>query len=73
MPKPDDLAARLQSLLDERGLSIAEVAREAGMAKQQLHAILSGKNPNPGVLTVQRIASAIGVTLAELFGAGDEP
>lgn len=68
-----DLAARLRSLLDERGLSIAEVARDAGMHKQQLHLILSGANKNPGVLTVARVVEAAGGTMAELFGDEDMP
>lgn len=73
MPKPTDFAARLRRILDERGLSIAEVARDAGMHKQQVHMILSGKNPNPGVLTVARIIEAAGGTMAELFGDDDLP
>lgn len=72
MSESPDLAARLRRLLDRQGFSVAEVARDAGMAKQQLHVILSGKNPNPGILTITRIVEAAGGTMTELFGDGEE-
>lgn len=65
--QPADLAARLRALLDDRGLTVAEVARDAGMHKQQLHAILTGQTVNPGILTIMRIVEAAGGTMAELF------
>jgi transcriptional regulator with XRE-family HTH domain len=68
MPDPLNVAVRIRRMLDERGLTVAEVARDASMAKQQLWVILSGKNPNPGILTITRIVEAAGGTMAELFG-----
>jgi transcriptional regulator with XRE-family HTH domain len=65
------IADRLRRMLDERGFSISEAAREAGMEKQQVHRIVSGKNENPGVKTVERIVSAMGGTMAELFADPD--
>ena len=68
---PLDLAARLRGMLDRRWLTVRSVAKSAGMKPQQVHAILDGKVPNPGVLTVARIAAAAGGSLQELF-ADDE-
>lgn len=65
------LAERLQRLLAAKGLSISGVAETAGMERQQVHRIVTGKVANPGVLTVQRIVEAAGGTMAELFT--DEP
>jgi transcriptional regulator with XRE-family HTH domain len=62
------LAERIRRHLEARSLSVSEVARVAGMSRQQVHRIASGDNPNPGVATVERIAGAIGVSMAELFG-----
>jgi DNA-binding phage protein len=50
-------------------LTVGEVAKAAGMHRQQLDAILIGKNLNPGILTVARIVDAAGSSMAELFDA----
>lgn len=60
------LAERLQRLLDERGFTITEAAKAAGMEKQQAWRIVTGKNRNPGFETVRRLVEAIGGTMAEL-------
>lgn len=61
------LADRLRRMLDDRGYTIAETAKRAGMLKQQVHNIASGDNDNPGVKTLQRIVEAVGGTMGELF------
>jgi transcriptional regulator with XRE-family HTH domain len=66
------LSDRLKRLFDERGVSISEAARFAGMEKQQVHRIVSGRNANPGIATVRRIVEGIGGTLGELFADEDE-
>lgn len=65
------LAERLQRMLDERGSTVTEAAKSAGMEKQQVWRIVRGVNANPGYNTVQRIVEAIGGTMAEL--AADDP
>lgn len=61
------LAERIQRMLDARGFSISEAAREAGMEKQQVWRIVTGSNANPQIGTVQKIVTAVGGTMAELF------
>jgi transcriptional regulator with XRE-family HTH domain len=61
------LSDRLRRMLDDRGFSISETARAAGMEKQQAWRVISGANPNPGILTVQRLVDAMGGTMTELF------
>lgn len=65
------LAERLRRLIAARGFSISEAAKLAGMEKMQAHRIASGANPNPGVLTVERLVAAIGATMGELFADED--
>jgi transcriptional regulator with XRE-family HTH domain len=60
------LSDRLRRMLDDRGCSISEAARMAGMEKQQTWRIVTGKNTNPGYLTVCRIVDAVGGTMKEL-------
>jgi transcriptional regulator with XRE-family HTH domain len=61
------LSDRLRRLLEARSMSISEVSRLAGLSRQQVHRIVSGSNPNPGILLVERIAGAMGLSLGELF------
>lgn len=75
MPKPKrdlpDLARRLQKALDERGLSVSEAARMAAMQKQSCWLIVTGKNKNPGILTIQKLLDGIGATMSELYAPED--
>lgn len=61
------LAERLQAAIARRKMSQTEVADAVGISKQQFGLIVSGKNPNPGILLVERIAEAIGISVAELY------
>jgi transcriptional regulator with XRE-family HTH domain len=61
------LSDRLRRMLDDRGCSISEAARMAGMGRQQVWRIVSGTNPNPEYLTLLRLVEAVGGTMAELF------
>jgi DNA-binding XRE family transcriptional regulator len=56
------LAQRIQELRTKRGLSVQELARRGGISRQQLHMIETNKTPDPGALTVLRIAEALGVS-----------
>jgi transcriptional regulator with XRE-family HTH domain len=62
-----DLAARLQRLLDARGLSIAEAARMAGIEKQRAWLVVTGRNANPTWKTIERLVEGVGGTFGELF------
>jgi DNA-binding phage protein len=61
------ISDRLQRLIASRGLSSAEVARRAGMERQQCWRVIAGDNDNPQIRTVERIVAAAGGTMVELF------
>lgn len=63
---------RLRQVVPDRGFTMAEVARLAGMSRQALHPIASGKNPAPTLPVLKRIADAMGLSLSELFEGVDE-
>lgn len=65
------LSDRLQALLRRNGFNANSAAEAAGMERQQVWRIVTGKTVNPGIRTVERIVEAIGGTMAELFE--DEP
>jgi transcriptional regulator with XRE-family HTH domain len=62
-----DLVARnVRRLRRDRGYSLSELARRAGLAKQTLSAIEGGQ-ANPTVLTLTTIAAALGIPVAHLL------
>jgi hypothetical protein len=62
-----NLSRRLQRMLDDRGCTISETARLVGLTRQQVWRIVTGKNPNPEILTIYRLVVATGGSMGELF------
>jgi transcriptional regulator with XRE-family HTH domain len=46
---------------------IARVAEAAGMQRPDLHRLLRGDRPDPRLSTVERLASALGVSIEDLL------
>lgn len=63
-----NLASRLKTLIQQRGLTAAGLARQAGLSVASLSRILSGQT-NPSFQSVSRIAAALGVGLESLSPA----
>ncbi|MCL4846178.1 MAG: helix-turn-helix domain-containing protein [Acidobacteria bacterium] len=55
----------IRALLDERGVTQTELARHAGISRSTLQHVLHGGHC--GTETLERIAAAFDVSLAELF------
>lgn len=64
--EPGPIGPRLRTLIQRQGLRPAEVARAAGMSRQNLHNTLSGTRADPAFSTVERIIRAMGCRLADL-------
>jgi transcriptional regulator with XRE-family HTH domain len=54
----------IDRLLKDRKLSKTDVAKRMGLSRESLYRILSG---NPTLENIQKLSSAIGVPVAELF------
>lgn len=67
MSRSISLSDRLKRMLADRNCSISRAAALAAMEKQQAYRIVTGRNANPGILTVARLVEAVGGTMAELF------
>ncbi|MFE0454649.1 hypothetical protein ACFW2D_25930 [Streptomyces sp. NPDC058914] len=57
--------AQLASLLDHRGLGVQELADRAGLAVDEVRAVLAGESP--GEKPLRRLASALGFHAVDLF------
>lgn len=61
--EPSDLARQLRVARKTAGMSLSDVAEQASMTRQAVLAIESGKNSNPKIDTLNRIATALGLKL----------
>jgi transcriptional regulator with XRE-family HTH domain len=55
---------RIKEVIKERGLTVAEVAKRMGVVPQALSRVING---NPTVEMIERVASALDVSVTELF------
>jgi transcriptional regulator with XRE-family HTH domain len=62
---------KLRQVREAKGYDPAEIARRAGMTRQQWFNLETGLRPDPRVSTVQRLARALGCDVNELLT--DEP
>lgn len=67
------LGKRIDELADKRSLSIGQVAELAGISRQSLGAIRSGKTASPSMETIFSIAKALGVTVDGLYAGLNLP
>lgn len=58
--------AKIQSVMQARGITRAELARLTGIAPPHVTRILSGERPDPKLSTVERLAMALGCPLGKL-------
>jgi XRE family transcriptional regulator, regulator of sulfur utilization len=65
--EPPQVGAALAALRRQRGLSLDDLSRRAGVSKSMLSQIERAQ-ANPTVAVVWRLATALGVPLAELLG-----
>jgi len=65
--QPPRVGAALAALRQQRGLSLDELSRQAGVSKSMLSQI-ERHQANPTVAVVWRLATALGVAVGELLG-----
>ena len=65
-----DLGARIRSLRVARGETLRKLAAQAGVTESFLSQVERGV-ASPSIASVQRIARALGTSIAELFAADD--
>jgi transcriptional regulator with XRE-family HTH domain len=66
----DGIGARVREARERRGMSMADLARAAGLSPGAVSRIEHGER-SPGAETVSRLARALGVEAGNLMGSGD--
>lgn len=67
------LRQRIAMLLEEKDISVNALADKAEMREGAVRAIMNGKTQSTRLATVERIASAFGVTPGHLLGVESAP
>jgi transcriptional regulator with XRE-family HTH domain len=62
------IGARIRRYRQDRGMSLTELANQAGVSKSHLSVIENGTGSRPGARVLYALATALGVTLADLLG-----
>jgi len=65
--RPPRLHENIRRLREAAGITGRDAAASVGIHQADWSDLETGKNPNPTVATLKKIAAALGVTLAELF------
>ena len=66
-----DLAARLNEISKEKGLSQAEIARRSGLSTAKITQLFRGSTKDPRISTVMMLCQALEVPLDELIDIGE--
>lgn len=64
----DNIHNNLQKTLDAKGLTTAELSVSAGLDRTMVQKIISGKNRNPRIETICKLATAMDLSVSELVG-----
>ena len=59
-----ELGEQIRKLRTEQGLSIVELADRTGLSTSHISEIETAKTTNPGVAVLQKIATALGISLS---------
>lgn len=67
MTTANKLAKVIKKMREERGLSQEKLARLADVSNNTIVNIEAGKNPNPTVSTLKKIAEALNISAGKLL------
>lgn len=71
MSSLEAIIQRISHHLAQTRVSQLDFARVAKVSAPYLNQLLKGKNKNPGLVQLQGVAEAMGISVGELLGAGD--
>jgi len=62
-----NIAKNIKKLRQEKGISQDRLSKLADLSLNTIVTIEAGNNPNPTIETLEKIAKALGVSVADLF------
>ena len=67
MTYSDVIRARLQYLIDQRGITVNRLATLSGITQSTVENVIHGKTRNPKLKTLHRLACGLNMTVSELL------
>lgn len=67
MTYSDVIKKRLQTLIDERGITVNRLATLSGITQSTVENVIHGKTKNPKLKTLHRLAVGLDMTVSELL------
>lgn len=67
-----NFSARLQQLMDERGMSIYTLAKRSGVSWNTIKNFFVRNSANPTLQTLELLCKGLGISLAQFFEEGGE-
>ncbi len=61
------LGKRMKQLANERGITVNEVIKRAGINQSTISEIMSGRSKHPRVSTIQKFCYGCGITIGDFF------
>lgn len=61
--------ARIQELLDERGITLNKLAITSGITQSTLNNIMSGRNKSTTISTIKKICDGIEISVVDFFSS----
>jgi len=65
--------ARIQELMESRGLKAGQVAYKSDLAVQEIYHLLKNQRPNATAVTIAKLARGLDTTVDYLLGLSDNP
>ena len=63
----DVVAARITELCEQKGMTLNELANQAGIPPTTVYSIFNLKSKNPGIVTLKKICDELEITLGAFF------
>lgn len=66
------LGQAINALAEERKITKYRISKNSGISQTTLGEVVNGKNLNPTIDTIEKIAKGLGITVSELMKKAEE-
>lgn len=60
---------RIEELLEQKNMTVLNLALASCIPHSTIKSILSGRNKNPGIITIKKVCEGLGINLREFYNS----